>query len=104
LSSTERRLRPILVLPAIFSLYAALRRVSESDPHEDQLLTRVREMLVTWANAVESTELTRVLQAIVIEFPHKHDYLKWQYRFDVHVIDQGTQISLVRVEFARSVT
>ncbi len=57
-------------------------------------------MLVTWANAVEASELTRVLQTIVIELPHKTDYLKWQYRFDVHVLDQGTQVSLVRVESA----
>jgi hypothetical protein len=57
-------------------------------------------MLITWVNAVESSELTRVLQTIVIDLPRKTDCLKWQYRFESRVVDQGAQISLVRVESA----
>ncbi len=88
------------MLPALFGLYAALYRVSKRDSHTEQLLTRVKEMLVTWANAVESSELTRVLHIIVIDLPRKRDCLKWQYRYRAQVTDQGTLFSLVRVESA----
>lgn len=72
--------------------------MSKRDPHGEELLTRVKEMLVTWVNGVEVAELTRVLQTLVIDLPRKTDCLKWQYRFEV--LDQGAQVRLVRVEAA----